>query len=153
MAVRGSEQRRQAVQIRGQLWMVRPERRLVDRQGAAKQRLGLRMTVRVIEHPRQAVQTYGHVWMVRSERRFADRQGAAIQRLGASVFGTFLQEQGHTVQATCEARTGTGGRLVLVQCTGIVRDLVVRVAQLQPVAQQLVLLRVRTEFPEHLQVD
>ena len=79
----GSHQhRRQVAQPLGHMRMVRSVRCLRDHQGAATQRLGLRMAVCVAQQSRQAVQAYGHVRIVRPERCLKDRQGAAKQRLG-----------------------------------------------------------------------
>ena len=91
--------------------------------------------------------------MVWPERRLFDRQGATIQRLSAGVFGAFVQEHRYAVQVNCEVRIDAGGRLTVVQCAGVLGDLVVCVAKLHPVAQQLVLLRVRVKLHEHVQVD
>ena len=80
-----SVQRRQVVEDRGHVGMVRAERLLADRQRALVERLGLGVAALVVVQRRQVVQRCGVVGMVRAQRLLADRQRALVERLGLGV--------------------------------------------------------------------
>ena len=83
--------------------MVRTQRLLADRQGAAAQRLGLGVPALGVVEGRQVVEALGRVGVVRAQRLLADRQGAAAQRLGLGVPALGVVEGRQVVEAVGRA--------------------------------------------------
>ncbi len=69
----------------GHVGMLRPERLLLDRQGALVERLGLGIAALGGIQERQVVKRAGDVWVRGPKRRLVDRQGALVERLGLGI--------------------------------------------------------------------
>src|SRR5208282_2802947 len=75
--------------------------RLVDRQRAANERLGLAKAVRGLKQQRKIVDVSCHIGMIRPEARFVNRQRTAMKRLGLAKVIRDSKQFREIIEANC----------------------------------------------------